>query len=291
MNLLNRLIGHLILVFSLFLIALSINPEGPRMILYTFEQMDINLAIEKINEWQSPNFHITYMKFDLIIFIIGIFLIIYSKKKIIITDILIFLGFFIAMLIYVRFLPYFVLATLLVLSRYGTYLLDEIKVKINQNKLSKFNKSLPKKISNAINIIFLVFVLLISTMIVVDKYFINLDVNGYLAERLPVEGVAYLKENGVQGNLFNKYGDGGYIIWEIPDVKVYIDGRADLYRDEFLNEYDQIYNAEDGWVELLEKWDIRTVIVAPEATLAKVLVYENWNLVFEDDRAVIFYKE
>ena len=128
-------------------------------------------------------------------------------------------------------------------------------------------------------------------MIVVDKYFVNLDVDAYLAERLPVEGVTYLKENGVQGNLFNKYGDGGYIIWEIPDVKVYIDGRADLYRDEFLSEYDQIYNAEDGWVELLEKWDIRTVIVEPEATLAKVLVYENWNLVFEDDRAVIFYKE
>lgn len=284
-------IGHLILILILFLIALSINPEGPRMILYTFEQMDIDLAIEKINEWQSPNFHMTYMKFNLIIFMIGIFFIIFSKKKIIITDILLFLGFFSAMLIYVRFLPYFVLAAMLLISRYGNYLLEDFQKYLNKNKINKLNKSLPKKLSENINLFLLTIIVIISIIIIIDKYFINLDVDDYLAERLPVNGVAFLKENGIQGNLFNKYGDGGYIIWELSDVKVYIDGRADLYRDEFLSEYDQIYNAEDGWQEILDKRNIETIFIAPNATLAKVLRYENWNLVFEDERAVIFYKE
>ncbi len=284
-------IGHLLLIFVLLLLGLSINPQGPRMILYTFEQMDINLAIEKINEWQSPNFHMMYMKFNLIIFILGIFAMVYSKRKVIITDILLFTGFFTAMLIYVRFLPYFVLASMLVFSRYGNYFINDIKTLLNKKDLSEINKSLPKKLSNGINIAILAVVIIISTLIIFDKYFINLDVDSYLADRLPVDGVSFLKENGVQGNLFNKYGDGGYIIWEMPDVKVYIDGRADLYRDEFLGEYDLIYNAEEGWQEILEKWNVETVFIAPDSTLAKVLIYEDWNLVFKDDRAVIYYKK
>ena len=216
---------------------------------------------------------------------------IYSKRKVIITDILLFIGFFTAMLIYVRFLPYFVLASMLVFSRYGNYLIIDIKTLLNKKDLSKINKSLPKKISNGINIAILIVVIIISTLIISDKYFINLDVDSYLADRLPVDGVSFLKENGVQGNLFNKYGDGGYIIWEIPDVKVYIDGRADLYRDEFLGEYDLIYNAEEGWQDILAKWNVETVFIAPDSTLAKVLIYEDWNLVFKDDRAVIYYKK
>jgi hypothetical protein len=57
-------------------------------------------------------------------------------------------------------------------------------------------------------------------------------------ERLPVKAVNFIVANGITGNMFNNYGDGGYLIYRLsPDRKVFIDGRADLYGDKFLQDF------------------------------------------------------
>jgi hypothetical protein len=61
--------------------------------------------------------------------------------------------------------------------------------------------------------------------------------------------VDYLKQHGCEGgNLFNSYDYGGYLIWKLPEQKVYIDGRMPSWRDEtgqkYMNRYLKIFNDE-----------------------------------------------
>ena len=55
---------------------------------------------------------------------------------------------------------------------------------------------------------------------------------GNAAERhrqFPVRAVEYLRQHPLPGPMYNTYGYGGYLIWSLPEHKVFIDGRADVY--------------------------------------------------------------
>ncbi|MDZ7666367.1 MAG: hypothetical protein U5K27_13775 [Desulfotignum sp.] len=42
--------------------------------------------------------------------------------------------------------------------------------------------------------------------------------------------VDHIKAGNIHGNLFNQYRWGGFLLWAIPDQKVFIDGRMDVYQ-------------------------------------------------------------
>src|SRR3989344_7637210 len=48
----------------------------------------------------------------------------------------------------------------------------------------------------------------------------------------PVEAANFLREKGLTNNVLNDYGWGGYLDWQNPDVKVFIDGRMAGWRLE-----------------------------------------------------------
>lgn len=46
----------------------------------------------------------------------------------------------------------------------------------------------------------------------------------------PEKAVEFLKTNSFEGKLFSNYGWGGYLIWKLPEKKVFIDGRMPSWR-------------------------------------------------------------
>jgi hypothetical protein len=108
----------------------------------------------------------------------------------------------------------------------------------------------------------------------------------------PSAGVQYLKAHEFRGNLINAYGFGGYLIWNLPERRVFIDGRADLYGDEFLKEYTSVYLGHAGPDPLFEHYHVGTAMLEPGSGLAGVLTIKtgngSWKKVFQDDKAVIF---
>jgi len=60
----------------------------------------------------------------------------------------------------------------------------------------------------------------------------------------PVQLVEFIRQNNFQGQLFNTYGLGGYLIWSLePHYPVFIDGREDVYLaagvlEEYLHAFD-----------------------------------------------------
>lgn len=58
------------------------------------------------------------------------------------------------------------------------------------------------------------------------------------ARRFFAEGVSFLRETGVEGNLFNTYPMGGFIAyWLAPRVRTFIDGRTEHYPPEVFRDY------------------------------------------------------
>jgi len=118
-----------------------------------------------------------------------------------------------------------------------------------------------------------------------------------LAEKnlYPRDAVNYIAVHHLPPNILNDYTFGGYMIWRLyPEYQVYVDGRADLYGDEFLAKYLEIYEGESDPRPFLDRNRINTVILAPSSKLSTLLrmlsLNGDWQLEFEDLHAVIFVR-
>ena len=57
-------------------------------------------------------------------------------------------------------------------------------------------------------------------------------------------GVRFLREAGVEGNLFNAYLMGGFLdFWTAPELRTFIDGRTEHYPPEVVTDYLAVNNA------------------------------------------------
>lgn len=77
-----------------------------------------------------------------------------------------------------------------------------------------------------------------------------------------------------------------------PQARVFIDGRADVYGDKFIEDvYLKAYRGGADWREPLDRYDVRVVLIEPDAPLASQLATDAvWQKVYEDKQAVIFEK-
>jgi hypothetical protein len=108
--------------------------------------------------------------------------------------------------------------------------------------------------------------------------------------RFPARAASFLDAKKLPSPLFNSYDFGGYLIWRLyPRYHVYIDGRADLYGDAFLEKFIQVYEVSVDPRPALDRDGIRTVFVESRSNLANFLrTQKDWNRVYEDPVAVIF---
>lgn len=116
--------------------------------------------------------------------------------------------------------------------------------------------------------------------------------NIYLSDEMPVQAVDWLQENPQNGNMFNDYVWGGYILYRMwPEQNVFIDVRTDFYGEKLLREYITVFNARDGWENILDHYAVSWIFIAKDGALYRYLIsVENtaWDLIYEDEIAVIF---
>lgn len=87
---------------------------------------------------------------------------------------------------------------------------------------------------------------------------------------------------------------GGYLIYRLyPQRRVVIDDRHDLYGAERFREYLTLMQVETGWKDVLQKWQVRTLVLPAGSTLANILreLPREWQAVHEDGTAVVLEKK
>jgi hypothetical protein len=107
-------------------------------------------------------------------------------------------------------------------------------------------------------------------------------------QSMPVDAVAFIKEESMPGRLFNSYNWGGYLLWELPQYPVFIDGRTDLYSDEVIDQWLQVVRAEPGWQATLDRWGVRLILLEPSMPIVAHLGNAGWQELYRDQRAVVY---
>ena len=110
-------------------------------------------------------------------------------------------------------------------------------------------------------------------------------------QAVPVRAVEWLKQSGLTGPMYNSYNWGGYLVWALPGEPVFVDGRTDIYEDEFLREYIQVTFIRPGWHEVFDRYGVRLALTERDGFLAMILATQpDWRLVYADDQAAIYVR-
>ena len=262
--------------------AALLNPNGIDMWFYAFETLSSGAMREAIEEWKSPNFHLWYMWFfgSMLLSTWGIM--IYSRRPVLWTDLLFVAGTSFAGLQSMRNIPLFAMAVIPVLSRHLVGLFSEATAA----RLMQADDLQPASpASRIINVVLALFVII---GIGVFGTVTLSETEMRTAANFPVDAVAYIKAEGLdEGRIFNDYDWGGYLIWH--QIPTFIDGRADLFGDEFLFQYLDTINRRSNWQEPFDQYDIDTILTSRWGDMAVVIdLVPEWELVYEDDVARIY---
>jgi hypothetical protein len=103
----------------------------------------------------------------------------------------------------------------------------------------------------------------------------------------PANAIAGLNPELKAIPVLNSYAFGGPLI--INGIQPYIDGRADLYGDDFIKEFDKITSGDlPAFNKAVARWDIGWTILAPDEALVPALDRsKGWSRIYTDEFAVI----
>lgn len=265
------------------LAVIPLNPNGMKMYFYPIETLRSEAMQKYIAEWASPNFHDgKYLPFALML--VGIlFLLASAKQRVRPRDLLLLLVLTAGGLRSVRHISVFVLAAVPILSG----LAQRWWTEIGRQPSPATNHFAPKKL--AVN------GMVLAAFLVFTAVRVGLVVGGQPsteAEHFPQGAVSYLEGHHPPGPILNHYNFGGYFIWNLPEYPVFIDGRADLFGDQFLSDFARTYYVTGaGWQEPLEAWKVGTVVMPPDAPLLVALKLSgSWQEVYGDSQTTILVR-
>jgi len=112
------------------------------------------------------------------------------------------------------------------------------------------------------------------------------------------QAVDFVKDNKIEGPMFNNFDIGGYLIWKLPNEKVFVDNRPEAYSVEFFSEiYKPMQENEEKWAEFSEKYGINFVFFGHtdatpwgQAFLKNIIKNPSWKVVFINENAIILVK-
>jgi hypothetical protein len=285
-----REVGWILGIGALTGLAMLVNPQGLGTVNYVKDLMTDQPSQQLIIEWQSPSpegianltFYISILG---LLFAAGA-----SSYKLKPTELLLAGSFLWLAWTGMRYIVW-----------YGIVVMP-ILMTLLVNLPLKMPKLYPQR--NLLNTV-LVVVLFLPTLLVQpwfvesfplpERYWKQVQ-RGSLAGPLvdwdnPVEAAEYLRANP-GGNLFNEMGYGSYLIWAIPEQKVFIDPRVELYPFEMWEDYIRITRGAD-YNNLLAKYNADRILLHKELQpeLARLLTSdESWSLEYEDQRAQVWLK-
>ncbi|HTU40907.1 MAG TPA: hypothetical protein VMF10_04315, partial [Candidatus Aquilonibacter sp.] len=268
------------LILALDVLLVPVNPNGLKLYWYPLETLHSSAMQNYIAEWASPNFHhAEYLPFLLIV--LGLFALVGCQRlDIRPRDLLLLIVSLFAALRSIRLIPLFVLIAVPIISRQiSKWLRSRSGPQSQQKRLA-----LPiRTIVNASIVIAMAAFAGIHTAQVVRR-----EPQSEM-QQFPEHAVAFLQANAPTGPIFNNYDWGGYLVWKLyPSLRVFIDGRADVYGDQLLHDFATTYEFKDDWQQTLELWHVQNVLVPPQSALATGLRNApGWTVAFEDAEAVI----
>jgi hypothetical protein len=283
-------IRRLAWVLGVSLAVIPLNPNGSKMFWYPLATLRSPAMQRHIAEWFSPDFHQPQYWAALAMIMASLLAVALSPRRVLPRELLLLFTTMYMGLRSVRHLAIYLLVAAPILVGLAEAWVENCAVLHRHDPPGRSETApVPGKIRMGLNALLLAALLAFAMARV---HFVLGRQAETEAARFPAAAVAFLSTHRPPGPLFNYYDWGGYLIWKLyPGVPVYIDGRADLYGDAFMDSFARTYDLTNHWEAPLESWQIRTVLVPPSAPLASVLGSRaDWNQIYSDPQAVILTK-
>lgn len=272
-------IGRLPAVTVVAFVAAAANPSGWHLWVYPFETLQSDAMRRYIVEWHSPDFHSPWFWPFVLLLALTAVSMVASRRSPGWTPQMLVLGSALAGMQSMRHIPLFAIIAIPVVA-------DQLDAALDRRRngppeAGRLARSAP------------IAVLVAGVGIVIATTFVSSVVavnDTAVTESYPEAAVDVLVASGLDREPgFNAYQWGGYLIWR--DLPVYIDGRADVYGDEFMEWYFRAEDVEDGWREPLDEPRVQWALLTPDAELGVMLdEVDDWTSIYADGVAELFYR-
>jgi hypothetical protein len=235
-----------------------------------------------INEWQSPNFQ-TLQPLEICLFVVAA-AVLTRGLRLSLLRIALLLGLLHLALKHVRHGDLLALLAPLILARpISEQWLSASATNIETSAVDAWFRRLnpPPSVAG---------VVLASLVLVVASWAaIRSETLRPPAKFAPQGALTALQASGMPGRGLNSYEFGGYLIFS--GIPTFIDGRADLFGDNFLRTYVQSLNLNGeggGFRQLIKQHDIQWTLLRPRSPAVEVLdQLAGWRRVYSDPDVVL----
>ncbi len=294
-------IVRLALISFACLLVLLINPHGLQTYIYAYSHTKMKM-LETVNEWRSPfsdsmDFGFVGTLYKVFLFS-GIIILLYAYAKKDLFFALVYIGFAVYSVRAIRFTVDYEILIFFFLAVSLNYYLDRFRGTSPKGILNLVFWSNATKVIVGLALIYVISLVPNNQIYESIKYY-RISGWGINDDFIPVQLFDFMKANNISGTVYNQFGTGGYLVWNFPGQKNFIDSRN--LNDRLFNEYDAIMTMKPGFEKKLEQYGVDYVIyldpdlIRRPADLNKLVTayfYKdpNWKIVFWDDKSILFVK-
>jgi hypothetical protein len=118
----------------------------------------------------------------------------------------------------------------------------------------------------------------------------------YMETSYPIEAIEWVRNhrNQVGHRLFNEYGHGGFLLWWLPQEKIFIDGRMPAWRIEdrwIVKDYAAVALTDPPILTVFEKYGVDWAIVRRNTALDRTLAQQTmWTRTYDDAKVAIYIR-
>jgi hypothetical protein len=246
----------LMIGLGLSIAALFVNPVGVKQVVYPLDVMlNHSTGLASVDEWQAPRFDDLRA---LGMLAVGCFICLWAlvrRASLYLHEIVLF-GMGLGMgARHTRMLFVFgVLAA-------------PIVCRLLSNAWERYEPARDRWKANAV-------MMLLATVVVAFSFPDASELESQMRKGNPTQAVDYIRRTGLSGRMLNDYVYGGYLIWALPEHKVFMDGRADVYEwTGVLTEYAAWAMLQSDPKILLDKYRVDFCLMSKGAPMSRVLRY------------------
>lgn len=259
----------LLLTWVASVALLFVNPYGARLVFYPLDlAFRQKTNIEHVAEWVSVDFHDFRGKMVIVLLIILLVSTLLRPRRWTVTELGIVLFALYSGLTYVRFLFLFGVIVAPVLAKILDFM-PPYRVELDTPVLNTFA---------------------IALMIagVVHYWSSESKLQASVENQYPVAAISYLKVHPPSGPMVNYYLWGGYINWKDPDLKVFVDGRADIFDySGVFTDYLALLSIENPDT-ILDKYKARYVLFPHKEPFTYLMQHDsNWKTAYSDELCIL----
>jgi hypothetical protein len=265
--------------FFLAVLACLLTPHGLTGLLHPFRMTQMSFMLGHIGEWQSPDFHrLTFQEF----WILGLLALgLLAGLRIPLLRLALLLFVVHLSLKHVRHVSLLGALLPLLIAQPLAYTLSNFrKLGKDADGLDRFFNRFRAPANKVVGA-------LLFAVAPVIGFLMHQEPIAARQSVAPAEAVAQVGPLGLQGNVFNTYIFGGYLIYS--GIPPFVDGRADMYGDPFIKEFAEAHAGVPGKLQpLLDQYQVQWTLLTPKAPAVALLdSSEIWKRVYTDDYAVI----